>query len=280
MRPRCPISTHDPSEANAVERWCNQVAAELLVPMAEFRTVFDRARIFASSSRPLAEHFRVSTQVILGRIREAGALTWDELPAGAGHPNAVASQCSSPSGVAGGNYYNTKPVQVSKRFARAIVASALEGQTSYTEAFRLLGLKKAATFDGAGRAARGAVMAYLLDSNVLIAAKNNHYGFDFCPAFWDVARRVATLPTGSEASKRVYDELIERGDELSDWARDSSTVLPSAWSAEDVRAVADGQPVGQRLARLRPRGEGRVRRRRRLVPRRTGQGGGPHRRHA
>jgi hypothetical protein len=47
----------------------------------------------------------------------------------------------------GGNYYNTKPVQIGKRFARALVGSALEGRTSYTEAFRLLGLKKAATFD-------------------------------------------------------------------------------------------------------------------------------------
>jgi hypothetical protein len=28
-------------------------------------------------------------------------------------------------------------------------------------------------------------MAYLLDSNVFIEAKNRHYGFDFCPAFWD-----------------------------------------------------------------------------------------------
>lgn len=28
-------------------------------------------------------------------------------------------------------------------------------------------------------------MAYLLDSNVFIQAKNLHYGFDFCPAFWD-----------------------------------------------------------------------------------------------
>ena len=28
-------------------------------------------------------------------------------------------------------------------------------------------------------------MAYLLDANVFIAAKNLHYGFDFCPAFWD-----------------------------------------------------------------------------------------------
>ena len=28
-------------------------------------------------------------------------------------------------------------------------------------------------------------MAYLLDTNVLIEAKNRHYGFDFCPAFCD-----------------------------------------------------------------------------------------------
>ena len=28
-------------------------------------------------------------------------------------------------------------------------------------------------------------MAYLLDANVFIAAKNLHYSLDFCPAFWD-----------------------------------------------------------------------------------------------
>lgn len=28
-------------------------------------------------------------------------------------------------------------------------------------------------------------MAYLLDSGVFIQAKRRHYGFDFCPAFWD-----------------------------------------------------------------------------------------------
>lgn len=27
-------------------------------------------------------------------------------------------------------------------------------------------------------------MAYLLDTNVFIAAKNLHYGFDICPGFW------------------------------------------------------------------------------------------------
>lgn len=28
-------------------------------------------------------------------------------------------------------------------------------------------------------------MAYLLDANVFIQAKNLYYGMDFCPAFWD-----------------------------------------------------------------------------------------------
>ena len=29
-------------------------------------------------------------------------------------------------------------------------------------------------------------MAYLLDSDVFIRAKNDHYGFDFCPGFWSL----------------------------------------------------------------------------------------------
>lgn len=132
---------------NTVERWCNQVAAALLVPMDEFRVQFDSSADLRSQLQRLAEHFRVSTQVILGRVREAGALTWDdylhELDIERARVAAIVAERGS-----GGNYYNTKPVQVGKRFARALVGSALEGQTSYTEAFRLLGLKKASTFDG------------------------------------------------------------------------------------------------------------------------------------
>ncbi|MBV6522211.1 MAG: hypothetical protein MNPFHGCM_02357 [Gemmatimonadaceae bacterium] len=32
-------------------------------------------------------------------------------------------------------------------------------------------------------------MAYLLDADVFIRAKNLHYGFDFCPAFWEFVER-------------------------------------------------------------------------------------------
>ena len=142
------LSDLDPQSirSNAVERWCNQVAAEFLVPMAEFRQRFDQRTDLRAQLRPLADHFRVSSQVILGRIREAGALTLDEYLAELDvERQRVAAFLADREG--GGNYYNTKPVHVSRRFARAVVASTLEGHTPYTEAFRLLDLKKAATFD-------------------------------------------------------------------------------------------------------------------------------------
>lgn len=60
-------------------------------------------------------------------------------------------------------------------------------------------------------------MAYLLDANVFIQAKNLHYGLDFCPAFWEwlitqnAAGRVFSI-------EKVSDELKAGADDLADWA--------------------------------------------------------------
>jgi hypothetical protein len=61
-------------------------------------------------------------------------------------------------------------------------------------------------------------MAYLLDANVFMQAKNLHYGFDFCPAFWDwlVARHRAGDVFSIE---KVGDEIDAGADELADWAK-------------------------------------------------------------
>lgn len=87
---------------------------------------------------------------------------------------------------------------------------------------------------------------YLLDSNIFIQAKNLHYGFDFCPAFWEWL--IAQNVTGRVASiDKVGDELQAGGDDLSDWATargrtffltPDDTVVPALGS---VSAWATGQ---------------------------------------
>lgn len=133
---------------NAIERWCNQVAAELLVPLAELSKIYDqRAGLRAEMDR-LAKIFKVSTLVILRRIHDAGGLTNDEL--WQAYDEELARLRSLPKG-SGGNFYLTLGARASKTFARALVSSTLEGRTSFTEAFRLLGFRKMATFQEIGR---------------------------------------------------------------------------------------------------------------------------------
>ena len=60
-------------------------------------------------------------------------------------------------------------------------------------------------------------VAYLLDANVFITAKNRHYGFDFCPGFWDWLE-VANENGLVFSVAKVRDELLVAGDELSGWA--------------------------------------------------------------
>ena len=60
-------------------------------------------------------------------------------------------------------------------------------------------------------------MAYLIDADVFIQAKNLHYGFDFCPAFWDWM--IAANKAGKVFSiEKVNGEIQVGSDTLSAWA--------------------------------------------------------------
>ena len=126
-----------------VERWCNQVAAELLVPLAVLRSEYQRSNPLHDEINRLARRFKVSTLVILRRIHDAGGLTQEQL--WQAYQEELKILGDIPRGD-GGDFYLTQAARVSKRFARALVVSTLEGQTLYRDAFRMLGFLKLETF--------------------------------------------------------------------------------------------------------------------------------------
>lgn len=130
-----------------VEIWCNRVAAELLVPLTALRREYQPHANLQEEVPRLARAFKVSTLVILRRIHDAGGLTREQLWA---EYEAELSRLRQIARSSGGDFYVTTAARVGKRFARAVVSAALEGRSSFTEAFRLLGFKKMSTFHKLG----------------------------------------------------------------------------------------------------------------------------------
>lgn len=133
-------------EGNPVEKWCNQVAAEVLVPISAIQQSYTAQMDLTGELKRLAAEFKVSTLVVLRRIRDAGLLDetsyWDAFHAELERVLEIMGNAGS-----GGNFYNTQPLRVSRRFASAVIASASEGQTTFRDAFRMLGIKKTSTFE-------------------------------------------------------------------------------------------------------------------------------------
>lgn len=135
---------------DSLEQWCNQVAAELLVPIDALRTEFDSNADLTDELERLAKIFRVSTLVVLRRIFDADRMSWSRFVEAFQAERARVIALMDERTGSGGNFYNTTPVRTSKRFARAIIVSANEGQTLYRDAARLLGFKKLSTLDELG----------------------------------------------------------------------------------------------------------------------------------
>ncbi|MGH7470345.1 MAG: ImmA/IrrE family metallo-endopeptidase [Longimicrobiales bacterium] len=131
-----------------VETWCNEVAAELLVPMDTLvQELRPEESIDVALSR-LAREFKVSGLVILRRLFDAGAISRSRF-----QQEYAAALASMPARAiaGGGDFYLTQAVRVSRRFAAALVESTLEGRTLYRDAFRMLGISKLETFRELGR---------------------------------------------------------------------------------------------------------------------------------
>lgn len=128
---------------DAVERWCNRVAAELLVPLRILNSEYGAEKEPRAEVERLARRFKVRSLLILRRIPDAGGLTREQFRQA--YEAEIERLCALPKG-SGGSFYLTRATRVSKRFAGALVVNTLEGQTLHRDAFRMLGVSKIATF--------------------------------------------------------------------------------------------------------------------------------------
>lgn len=138
------LSDASPASAPSqrVESWCNRVAAELLVPLAALRKEVPHGDVL-DEMPALARRFKVSTLVILRRLLDARCLPQEVFEAA--YEAELARLLARPK-TSGGDFYLTQSTRLSRRFARALIMSTLEGQTLYRDAFRMLGIAREATF--------------------------------------------------------------------------------------------------------------------------------------
>lgn len=133
-----------------VERWCNRVAAELLMPLDALHEAHEPDAPVADEMQRLAHLFKVSSLVALRRLFDAGFIDRDTLWQNYRQETARIRALDI-GGSGGGDYYRTLAARTGKRFAHAVFSSTLEGQTLFRDAFRMLGMRKTSTFYQAAR---------------------------------------------------------------------------------------------------------------------------------
>lgn len=128
-----------------LERFCNRVAAEVLVPADEFVREWKGLDPKGAELQRLSRRFRVSRFVVLIRARESGLISRTEYAA---QEATERTREFRPSGESsgGGNFYLTQRSRLGRRFARAVLNSARTGSTLMRDAYDLLGVKKHETY--------------------------------------------------------------------------------------------------------------------------------------
>ena len=127
---------------HTVEEICNKIAAEFLIPIEGLHKRWNAARESSDPYHDLAKHFKVSTVVAARRALDSELITREaffEYYYENRAKNWGGTQQSDKG--RGGNFWNNQFWRVGARFGSAVSRAVMEGRVSYTDAYRLTGLK-------------------------------------------------------------------------------------------------------------------------------------------
>ena len=123
-----------------VEEFCDQAAAEFLVPAAEMQAAWQNVSKAQAPFKVLARHFKVSPVVIGRRAMDLGLVERDVFFDFYKHYTQREHQTKAQKGTGGGDFYNNQNTRVGQRFARQVIRAAKEGRIGFREAYDLTGL--------------------------------------------------------------------------------------------------------------------------------------------
>ena len=129
------ISDISPNSEDKHERFCNAIAAEILISSERFLALWDAVKGNEEEKIDFVRaHIKVSTYVIARRALEMGRISYD-------YYNQLyksLSEAGKNKGKSGGNFYNTFPLRNSKKFTEFVTSLAARGKISFREAGNLL----------------------------------------------------------------------------------------------------------------------------------------------
>lgn len=130
-----------------IEKYCNDVAAEILIPEEELKKLWDSSSSVIQNCKKIATRYYISDFVVLKRAYDLRIINYGMYKKLYDYLTEEWQKIKEQQKSSGGNYYNTKPAKESKRFSTAVVESALEGKLFYRDAMQLLNIKSTKTFE-------------------------------------------------------------------------------------------------------------------------------------
>ena len=125
-------------EVNDIERFCNKVAAEVLVPHSEFLRRWIDNQSVENNVHTLVRHFRVSTHVILRQAFEQDKISRDEYEK---RIEAEEERFKAQKKASGGSFFRNVPIRNSRILTVSVLDAIQENKVGLRDAATLLACK-------------------------------------------------------------------------------------------------------------------------------------------
>ncbi len=126
---------------NEIERFCNQTAAQLLIPASDLESHWSDQKTVSENVRTLANYYRVSTMVALRRAYDLEKIGYKMFSQLLDAEYKRFEQPKKEDDEGGGNFWASFSARNSPTFAKAIVSSLRQDKMTYRDAANLLGIR-------------------------------------------------------------------------------------------------------------------------------------------